>query len=354
MKPIHKLRVCIPQWGRAHALHQAYEQLCISEPWLDGRQDIQLTTGDIFRWLEDEGLLPRESHEQVLNNAQGPKVRKPTIKAEEERPAEEYCRRCGLHYFDHPTPPTLDYQGAASVGTDAVTIQPNTSATPQGPTAPSTTCPRFNGTQPLNLPVIDVNRLLAMSSQQADIPTRAPYGLHPALFRNPPHGQRFIPPSGARARDLLGASDPELVLAIQGLAVKWKLDRLRAVAGAPGGLTLSLRNDQREDELAPAALLALAVRSFMGMLVESAVAELRRDEAGQRTLQGRARPRRGEQQQQRPRLLTPAHVARGVVHDGARVTACGALVLAMAPLGIALPSMDGATADDTGAPDGDT
>ncbi|GJE88777.1 hypothetical protein PsYK624_048630 [Phanerochaete sordida] len=322
------------EWGRAHALRQAYDELCTAEPWPDGRQDIPLTTGDVFRWLEDEGLFLRESRQPVLENASGPRTRKEAIKSEEQPPAEEYCRHCGLHYLNHPPPPNLEPRGSASVGAVSVKIKPIAADALPQPAPPSTHMCSGDAAA-LGLPVVDVNRLLDTPSLHADDVTGTPYGLHPALFGTRAHDESFSSAAAAdSARDLLRASDPKLVLAIQDLAAKWKLDRMRtpAVAGSAAPL------DDGPQGTQASALLALAMRSFVGALTKSAVGALRRDEAG---LQGpqRARARRAEQQ--RGRLLTPAHVAKGLARDAARVPACGALVLAMAPLGMALPPVDG-------------
>ncbi|EKM51788.1 uncharacterized protein PHACADRAFT_31601 [Phanerochaete carnosa HHB-10118-sp] len=337
------------EWGRALALRQAYEELCASEPWPDGRLDIPLITGDVFRWLEDEGLFLRQARKVVLDNGTASsKAKKQTIKPEEERSAGEYCRHCGLYYLNHPAPPSRDDHEPAAFEAGDTKLEPTAPATPHGPLVSSMTCPHFhNEAKAADPPVIDVNRLLTAPIPQVDNLTGATYGLHSSLFGSGlgggPYGENFSSASPrATARDLLRASDPKLVLAIQDLAAKWKLDRLcMPAADSPPSLLHSEPKEAREGGLAPAALLALAARSLVGTLTKSAVAELRGDEeAGLREVSLRTRPQRAEQQQQRPRLLTPAHVARGLARDGATVAACGAMLLAVAPLGIALPPVN--------------
>src|ERR1700676_3753059 len=49
----------LTQWGRARALRDACQAAIISTPLGEGEHVIPLTTGDVFRWLEDEGHFPR-------------------------------------------------------------------------------------------------------------------------------------------------------------------------------------------------------------------------------------------------------------------------------------------------------
>lgn len=381
-------------------MRQAYDEQCASEPWPDGRADVPLTTGDVFRWLEVEGLFPRSAKRHIIESAPTrPKKAhpKPDETAKAEQRTEEYCRACGLHYSRHPTREPQEQLGvptatttittSTSIGTgtgtaaDAVVVkaEPTTTVLPLPPppmaTAPAQVCPRFNGTAGqggLDLPVVDVNRLLAFSTsrqqqqqqqhehgREAESQT-ACGGVCPTLFCSAPCGGSAgagALDSAAGARELLTASAPEVVLAVRDLAARWRMDRLRA-DGASSYSTVALRNEPREQTedglaLAPFAMLALAVRSFTRMLMRSGLEELRRDEAGVRasTLGSsnntkarsscRGGAALGEGAGGGRRLLTPSHVARGVVHDARSVAGCGALLLAVAPVGMSLPSMSG-------------
>lgn len=336
----HCSRVSSVQWGRAHALREAYAALCASEPWKDGRADVPLTTGDVFRWLEDEGLFPRDTKRVLVESTETRRARRQAVKADErpdEYMHEDYCRSCGLHYTLHPAA-SGEHHVQSSVATEGVKIEPTFPGLPIASPAPVTACPGFNAPRPLDLPVIDVNRFLSVSSS-VDGNSRAPCGLHPTLFSQvAPHRSSSVlgSPSDDTARALLAAAEPSMVRAVHALA--------RLGAPAP-----PLRNDGRDaaaHELAPSALLALAVQSFARTLVRRGLDELRRDEAGARA-QTRARRKVGAGV---ARLLTPAHVARGVVRAAPSVAACGALVLCAAPVGMALPAVPADAAGDAADP----
>ena len=338
MLRIRSLTVRFSQWARAHALRAAYEGACSSEPWPDGRADIPLTTGDVFRWLEDGGQFLRKARRPVIQSA---RISKPTpivVKPEpEQRHDEEYCRNCGLHYLRHPTGLLDPLQDISSPRGDLDNIKQE----PVIPTIPSTpalalSCPGFNSAGTLDFPVLDVNRLLALPPPAGPgAAAEVAYGLSPALFDPSPassRGEIFSTRtlSDMSARDLVTAAEPDVVRAVGTLATRWKLDR--AARTDVGGLGL-------EGGLAPAAALALAVRSFSRMLMQSALGEFARDEAGLR-----ARGRGGAEA--KARLLTPAHVVRGLLHDAPTVSGCGAVLLATAPLGMALPAVEPAADGD--------
>ncbi|KIP06229.1 hypothetical protein PHLGIDRAFT_468557 [Phlebiopsis gigantea 11061_1 CR5-6] len=322
------------EWERAHALCAAYEEACRSEPWPDGRADIALTTGDVFRWLEEEGQFLRKSRRPVIQSVQTSKAKRTVVKHEpEERPDEEYCRNCGLHYLQHPTGPLEPLQEVYGTRSDLDNIKQE----PVAPVNPSLSplvlsCSSFNIASALDFPVLDVNRLLASPPYAGPGAAAAmAYGLNPVLFAPQPssHEENYSTRT-TTARELVTAAEPDIVRATEALVTRWKLDR----ATGTNGDRLDL-----EDRVAPSAMLALAVRCFTRMLMKSALGEFARDEAG---LRPRGAAAKG-------RLLTPAHVVRGLLHDAPTVGGCGAVLLATASLGMALPAVKPGAGDETTA-----
>ena len=98
---------------------------------------ISLTTGDVFRWLENEGLFLRKATSKPIIEAASrsaiQRTRRPTIKAEEAA-VEMYCRFCGLHYQYHPNTPTVEMSSLRTAGEVPVKLEdmqdsiPSTSA----------------------------------------------------------------------------------------------------------------------------------------------------------------------------------------------------------------------------------
>lgn len=294
-----------------------------------------LTTGEVFEWLQKEDQFSRDSRHRAIESVQGASTGVVTTNAEPHKYHEEdYCRYCGLHVSHHPSAPPEAHQEVPGVGVDNVKMKPTVLDL-------AAVCSHFNSIGPPDLPVTDANRLLASSSS----PDGAPRGLDSAPFISP-SGENFSNALYDTAdRDILAASNPKIVLAIGSLATYWKLDRLCENAPDPDGVTSSLRDDTGESGLASRATLALAVQSFTRMMMRSAVAEFRRDEAGLRALiHGSSRNHRRHTEAKR--LLTPSHVVRGVLHDAPSVAGCRAVLLAMSPLGISLPSAP-AAADET-------
>lgn len=314
----------VKQWGRANALREAYEQLCKSDPWEDGRTDIPLTTGDVFRWLEDGGYFLRKAQQHATPQVTHHKRAKRTANKAEERPDDDHCRFCGLHYTLHPAANATELQQHAGVELDSVKLEPIVASIPTTPAILTSVCTAFNCTS-VELPVLDVNRLTCASTHMSEC---APDGLHHSLVQ--PHGENFAKPGAdIRYRDLAGTANPALIRAIQELGRRWKMARL---PNADDSALIPKHRAEADTQTAPIAALALAVRGLARTLIRSGVDEYRRDEAGLRAY-GKARGRRGAE----GRLLTPAHVVRGLLHDAPGDRASSALLLALLPVGMSLP-----------------
>ncbi|TBU53670.1 hypothetical protein BD310DRAFT_829673 [Dichomitus squalens] len=352
------------EMGRARALREAYIQLVSQKPSSSEAQPgtdaaepppnsssasafplQQLSTVDVFRWLEDEGLLPRNS-----SKAAGPLVDFHTRSRSSRRTRDEaeppptlspaYCRACGLERAQHPT--AADFAPGTVV--DGPGASPLPIATARGAaTHGLAVCTTFQErTRPL---VVDVATLLGRRLGEGEDMGETPYGLHPTIFtpraikkeeeeEEEAQGGRsssrsavhLFPASGPRAATatemnaaLVEVADPRLVVAIRGMTglpfarniPAQRLPRpetrrktqdehhgddddeseLSSSASLLGPIHLASLNrlgvtdEPREAlnaRLAPSALLAVALRSLVSQLVQRGVDAFRRDEAALR------------------------------------------------------------------------
>jgi hypothetical protein len=170
------------------------------------------------------------------------------------------------------------------------------------------------------LPVLNIDRVLARDAHTQSLP------LHQSLFTWD-DSQRLKDDIKSMAsddlRNLLSVSDPSLVRAINAMLV------------FPRRVPAALENKPRavtDVEVAPAALLALAVKPLVKILVKAGLGAYRDDDA---ELRGQGfRARRGIQTR---RLLTPMHIVRGLLQDAPRNPVASAVLLSMLPLGLSLP-----------------
>ena len=118
------------KWGRARALQAAYERQRLEAADDSDRYDVPLTTGDIFHWLEDEGLCLRKSKTAPSLKASSsttvlPRARKAMVKTDETL-AEVYCRFCGLHRQYHTTSLLDTNHSDASNSQTNIRLEPST------------------------------------------------------------------------------------------------------------------------------------------------------------------------------------------------------------------------------------
>ncbi|KAI0087889.1 hypothetical protein BDY19DRAFT_229466 [Irpex rosettiformis] len=320
------------EWSRAHAIRSAYDKLCTNVSRENHSvHPIPLTTGDVFNWLEDEGLFLRRTkagsrpEEPPLDIKQ--KMR-PRAKSED---TETFCRYCGLHFHLHPTI-ISDYDQPTALGHDAPSHSVKQEPIPDSissKTSVQLTCRSFQSSStPTEFPVVDVNRLIAGATHLPPSALQA--------FISIQHPRRKIGNGdGWSRRDLLSVPPPQLISAVARFL--FRPSSSSSIQNAdnqnPDG-PLSLRNRPRnlvDDELAPAALLALVVKPLVGLLAKAGVATYRQDEAELGRQAHRAR-----RDIQVRRLLTPMHVVRGLQREAQHDPTASALLLTLSPLGMSL------------------
>ena len=325
------------QWSRAHAIQSAYNQLYVNSSGDHTEPVVPLTTGDIFNWLEDEGLFSRKTKARPEETPFYIKQEmRPEVKSED---TEAFCRYCGLHSHLHPTSISYYEQSATiDVPLSSAKQEPIPDVILPKPFV-QLTCGGFQtSSTPTETPLVDVNRLIAgpvPSTFQGFISTRQ-------FPQKAGHGHTHHWPS----RDLLSITPPQLVRA----AAKFLIRPSSSVRAADFQETSdtsdappSLNNKPRtlvDDELAPAATLALVVKPLVKLLAKAGIDTYRRDEAD---LRGQGRRARRDIQVRR--LLTPMHIVRGLQQEAQRDATASALLLALSPLGMSLPPMS-ATSED--------
>ncbi len=234
--------------------------------------------------------------------------------------AEAFCRYCGLHFHLHPTalPAFVD---AAS---DPVKQEPIPDAVPTNPATPLA-CQTFQPSSSLSeLPVVDVNRLIA-NAASSQLPTR--HALNPSTHHPIRDGSVWC------HRNLLSATHPQLVRACARFLAH-PSPSAPATNNQDTNSLIALHNKPRillDDELAPAALLALMVKPLVKLLVKAGSDTYRQDET---ELRGQGRRVRRDIPVRR--LLTPMHIVRGLQHEAQRNATASAMLLALSPLGLSL------------------
>ncbi|OSC97231.1 hypothetical protein PYCCODRAFT_1399215 [Trametes coccinea BRFM310] len=298
------------EMARARALRDAYSQL-ISEQ--QDTEAVPLTTLDVYHWLEDEGFYPRSGVNGAKQDSQKSEAAKSSRR--QRGPGalsgDAFCRTCGLHRAYHPNVVDEDVK--------PVDIKPSA----LGAALERGLCMAFNGEDgaPTRRPIFDVDALLkfAPTDSEIDAAQEVPYGLSRAIFVAPTSSSPGADMSSSLT-DLVSVADPMLVVAIQRITGLPRLgneaveDRSEESA-APFMLT-TLPRSEAAAELAPSALLAIALKEFVRHLVGRGIDALRQDEAALRVATGRhdraRRPPAAGGAIPPRRLLTPSHVLRGM------------------------------------------
>lgn len=178
------------------------------------------------------------------------------------------------------------------------------------------------------LPVIDVKRLMRGPAAPR------PSVVHASLFNRQKVRDDVNRSATPTNRDLVSVPNPLLVRAIAATLAR------SSVQGTDDLALLAKPRAAIEAELAPAALLALAVKPLVKVFVKFGMDTYRQDEAELRGLGRRARKNILVR-----RLLTPMHVVRGLLRDAQRDMTASAVMLSLVPLGMSL-SIDAPTSED--------
>lgn len=236
--------------------------------------------------------------------------------------AEAFCRYCGLHSHLHPTALPAFVDSAS----DPVKQEPIPDLVPSKPSAPLA-CQTFQASSSLSeLPVVDVNRSVA-NAANSHPPIR--HTLNPTHTAQHPVGDDDI----WGHRNLLSATHPQLIRACTRFLAH-PSPSIPAADDQDTNSLIALHNKPRillDDELAPAALLALMVKPLVKLLVKAGNDTYRQDET---ELRGQGRRVRRDIPVRR--LLTPMHIVRGLQHEAQRNATASATLLALSPLGLSL------------------
>ncbi|KAI1790156.1 hypothetical protein LXA43DRAFT_891478, partial [Ganoderma leucocontextum] len=406
------------EMGRARTLREAYAQL-VSQPSQDSAHQsleaptpvqrdttahaipadaagpTQLSTAEVFHWLEDEGLFPRSK--AAISQGEVRKRNRASKKVETSGPP-AYCRTCGLERAWHLTV-REEHSVADNISDTKTEIMQSTSAggrQHKDVDLASLVCMAFQEGEATRSPVVNVDMLLQRAGRLVvqEYWEGMSYSLHPAIFaRGAVHEEEedqgedlsasrpfvdLFPVSAELNASELNAAlvqvaDPRLVTTIghmtglpsprynpfqasieagtqssrSSLAITSSVSsrRLWTTASCPTSIPSPLVpgvGDHPRDAvnalLAPSALLAIAMRSFVRHIVGRGAEALHHDEAAlrngpsggrQKHLQPHGRGRRNmDATESVRRVLTPTHVLSGLVrHAGAGLVDSAALLV---------------------------
>ena len=220
-----------------------------------------MTTADVYRWLDDEGLFPRSA---VCNP---PKFRQ-DVKVDNIAPAPDvFCASCGLNRLLHPFAP----QTESSVDGFSCDVAPK---------------------QILQKPVLDITRLLAKSSAPD---TRLGLSSYSS------------PGSWLSPDDLVAVSDPGFIAAIRNIIRPMKLGSFNSISEAPVRevheyplARLGATPEQVMEHLAPYALISVLAKIFIRILIRD----------GLEVARGDAKFASTGRKIEKTMLLTPSHIIR--------------------------------------------
>ncbi|KAF8582829.1 hypothetical protein K439DRAFT_120063 [Ramaria rubella] len=263
------------EWGRARAIRTEYDSIPTSG------DKFNLTTGDVYRWLEKEGHFPRPRTESVrpLFQAAAVPSPNPTSQTQSLNASQQFCPVCGVDIHRHTPSLFLISQEPLNVGE-----------------RDGFRCPFSHERR--RAPIVHVYALLA--------PPGMPYWVYQA-------GQVTFTPS--TPHDLVTVAHPHLTRFVRHNVALLSLPRfevapaLEGNAGLFTGNELSLGNNRREvdEALAPHALLAITLERLVKDLVESGVQVAR--EMQNRTKAASV----GTREPTATSLLTPTHVLQGLL-----------------------------------------
>lgn len=261
---------------------------------------ITLTVGDVYAFLEDSGLFPRSSPKTEVLLPAG-KERKEKEKGVTPSPMDEPCFVCGIKKRLHP----------ALALTTKVKKEP---ALDETTTWVCDIVPPHELEQSLRIPTFDLTKIVGG-------------GLENALYAEIPNDMQVLPHHPAASsqalarwhyihRQIILLSPPDLTLGIHRSLGSLHLPHLPELPSVY--LQNRISNSEVEKALAPSALLAVALKPFISVLIRSAVDVARRDvsivsgsgNGGAVAGQGKlTRTKRGKKV---GCVLTPAHVLRGL------------------------------------------
>ena len=305
-----------------------------SVPRGEGEAPIPLTTGDVFRWLEDEGLFVRPMANTIV------KIPAQEVKAAKSgsaptKPLGGWCPVCGLNHQPTVSPPTMKVE--AAFGTDAG-------------------CNIVHDlTNWHSMTIVDVRNPLALPSSSND------HHSNPHLFSSGAFASTLststqslpISPLIYSPRHLLAVTHPDLTIAIRDIVQPLGLPCFRRLS--PEGSLAPLSKcrgtkSQIEVQMAPYALMASFAKTFVHLLVRSGLDTANLD-MSMATAKAKAEGRNARKAKPpRSRLLTPSHVIRGLTTSSVqrgRPLAATSLFLARFGLGVSTSHLATVTAPNS-------
>ncbi|KAH7915481.1 hypothetical protein BJ138DRAFT_997877 [Hygrophoropsis aurantiaca] len=276
------------RWGRARALQEAYEHRIKLSPSTD---NIPLTTGDVYCWLEDEGHFLRPSP-----NAQAtPKDIKDNKKSTPPRSAQdEFCSLCGMKRRYHPSF-NIKNEGS-STGFICDIVQDHRARPP---------C--LDMTRIFNGNLEDMIR----HNPQDPFPSSDPsVSSKPLVSTRAGHLSRYS------SRDMVSITPPAMTLAVRRHIHSLNLPSFTESSRGVTDIYLRPRSEV-EDHLAPYALVSASLKGLIGILVRRGL-DVAKQDLTKTLLEGRKKSK--------PYMLTPSHIIRGL-HSGATTSPTQTAVL---------------------------
>jgi hypothetical protein len=271
---------------------------------------IRLDTGDVYRWLEDEGHFVRSTDTAATKTALAtPIAVLPATTASSSILSLEFCHICGLAHqvlSRDVTKQEADDTGIPAVGAAEVLAQASPIATL------AFTCPVARST-PSAMPIVDVTQVLRIGGSTPDLCPR-PYNPHAELLPTTPT-DASTPSTDTllNPRAIVASANPRLTVAVQRILRSAGVTSM--VSGedhmGPAVPTPKTRV-QTEEELAPSALLAILLRPVVGELIRGGLRIAQQDAETAREMECDDREDGMTIQPASGQLLTPSHILRGL------------------------------------------
>lgn len=313
----------ILQWSRARALRDAY-QAALPVSVGNGEDAISLTTADVFRWLQDEGLFPRPVLD-TKNTSQAAKRSK--LASTQPLPTAVLCSVCGMNHQQTKTESSVPLNGNTCV---IVHDDANWHKMPM-----------INIKHPLGLPLAPIHHqppgtCLFTPGHTLAVPNSI-------ISTGPTPNSRYL----SSTHDIVAVANPDLTMGISKIIRPLALShfgRMSIDSTTFPICELGGSKTQVETQLAPYALLASVTKTFISLLVQSgldaasldvSVIAARAKSEGRNTRKTRLT---------RDRLLTPSHIIRGLAGGSTQrggALSATSLCLTRLGLGVSGDSDDG-------------
>ena len=280
---------------------------------------IPLSTGDVFRWLEDEGLFPRP----VVDTSVRENAKKAQPVPTPAKPA--LCSVCGLNH--------QPFYSTSAMKTELST---STNGTPA-------TCSLIHDmTNWHRMPMVDIRRPLNLPSSSINYNSLNPHLISPGPITTQdsthctPAGSLSISQLLCSPHDLVAVANPEVIMAIREIVHSLRLSSFNRLSDN------RVTKSEMEAEMAPFALLASLTQTFVHLLVRSGLDNANLD-VSMATTKAKSQGRIVRKTKQpRDRLLTPSHIIRGLTSSSVQRDRA-AMSLCLARLGLGVSTSESVT-----------